>query len=167
MSHLISREQVQQAGVDLTVGKVYELVGKGVLDFDNRRRRLCDYSEVPLTGEDFWDLRPGVYHCAMNEHIDIPQDLCGLLLPRSSALGCGMEIHSALWDPGYRGRSFMHAVVTKDVRIYRNARIAQMIFFIVHGEATSYAGTYLEEDVLAMGRRGTQEKLDDLERTQA
>jgi len=59
----------------------------------------------------------------------------------------------------------MHAVVTKDVRIYRNARIAQMVFFVVHGEATLYAGTYLEEDVLTMGRRGTQEKLDDMKRT--
>ena len=160
VSHLLSKKQIQQAGVDLTVGKIYELTGNGALDFDNTKRLLCSYSEIPLKGE-FWELETGVYHCAMNERISIPLDLCGLLLPRSSALACGMEIHSALWDPGYEGRSFIHTVVTKKVRIYRNARIAQMVFLPVLGEATAYSGKYLGEDVLNMGRRGTQEKLDD------
>jgi len=159
VSNLISKTQVQQAGVDLTVGKVYELVGDGALDFDNSKRVICSYSEIEAE-ESFWDLGPGVYHCAMNEWIKIPPDLCGLLLPRSSALACGIHIHSALWDPGYSGRSFIHTHATRKVRIYRNARIAQMVFLPVLGEAATYAGAYLGEDVLSLGRRGIQEKLD-------
>jgi dUTP pyrophosphatase len=155
---LISDMQVQQAGVDLTVGKVFRLTGKGVLDFDNSRRELCKYEEIEPE-DDHWDLKPGTYHCAMNETIEIPLDLCGLLLPRSSSLACGMEIHSALWDPGYKGRSFMHTVVTRDVTIYRNARIAQMVFMPVIGEASRYQGSYLDEDVLTHGARGTQTTL--------
>jgi dUTP pyrophosphatase len=160
VSHLISDEQIQQAGVDLTVGKVYSLAGEGALDFDNSKRVICDYSELPLRG-DHWLLEPGVYHCAMNEWINIPLDLCGLLLPRSSALAIGITIHSALWDPGYNGRSFMHTVVAKRAKIYENARLAQMVFIRISGEASSYAGTYLGEDVLNLGRRGAQERIDD------
>ncbi len=154
VSDLISEDQIQQAGVDLTVGKVYELIGQGVLDFDNSKRAICSYSEIPPV-EDAWDLEPNVYHCAMNEWISIPPDLCGLLLPRSSALACGMHIHSALWDPGYSGRSFIHTHVSRKIRVHRNARIAQMVFLPVVGEATSYSGAYLGEDVLNLARRGT------------
>ncbi len=159
VSGLRSKDQIQQAGIDLTVGKVYELQGEGALDFDNSKRVLCEYVEVPL-GNGAWSLEPGVYHCAMNEWIDIPLDLCGLLLPRSSALASGMTIHTALWDPGYRGRSFMHTVVHKRVVIYEGARLAQMVFLPVTGKAEAYRGSYLDEDVLARGSRGKQEKLD-------
>jgi dUTP pyrophosphatase len=145
--------------VDLTVGKVYELNGEGALDFDNSRRVLCAYSEIPIE-DGRWFLEPGVYHCAMNEWISIPKDLYGLLLPRSSALACGIHIHSALWDPGYQGRSFIHTAVSRRATIFANARIAQMIFGPVLGEASSYSGAFLGEDVLRMGKRGTQEKLE-------
>jgi len=159
VSNLTDKTQIQQAGIDLTVGKVYELVGEGALDFDNSKRVICRYSEIEPQGS-FWDLEPGVYHCAMNEWISIPPDLCGLLLPRSSALACGIHIHSALWDPGYNGRSFIHTHATRKVRIYRNARIAQMVFLRVFGETTSYTGAYLGEDVFTLGRRGIQKRLD-------
>ena len=159
VTDILSRKQIQQAGVDLTVGKVYRLVGAGSLDFDNSKRKICQYEEIPMD-EDHWDLDPGTYHLAMNERIVLPRDVCGLLLPRSSALACGMTIHSALWDPGYRGRSFMHTVVTRLVRIYKNARVAQMVFMEVTGESETYAGAYLDEDVLNLGRRGKQERVD-------
>jgi dUTP pyrophosphatase len=160
VSKLISEKQVQQAGIDLTVGKVYLLTGEGALDFDNSKRKICEYSELPLRGN-YWTLEPGVYHCAMNEWINIPLDVCGLLLPRSSALAIGITIHSALWDPGYNGRSFMHTVVTNRAKIYENARLAQMVFIPIRGEASSYSGTYLGEDVLNLGRRGTQGSIDE------
>jgi dUTP pyrophosphatase len=141
------------------VGKVYELQGEGALDFDNSKRSLCEYVEVPPE-DGAWTLPPGVYHCAMNERIDIPLDLCALLLPRSSALACGLTIHTALWDPGYRGRSFMHTVARKRVVIYEGARLAQMVFLPVTGKADAYRGSYLDEDVLTRGVRGKQENLD-------
>jgi len=158
VTDLLSRSQVQQAGVDLTVGRVYRLEGTGALDFDNSRRKICRYEDIPIE-DDHWDLDSGTYHLAMNERIVLPRDVCGLLLPRSSALACGMTIHSALWDPGYRGRSFIHTVVTRRVRLYKNARVAQMVFIQVKGEAVTYSGMYLDEDVLRLGRRGRQERL--------
>jgi hypothetical protein len=57
----------------------------------------------------------------------------------------------------------MHTVATKKVTIHRNARLAQMIFLPVHGEASTYSGTYLGEDVLTRGWRGKQERIDTWE----
>ncbi|KHO47647.1 MAG: hypothetical protein QT00_C0002G0306 [archaeon GW2011_AR5] len=143
--------QIQQCGVDLTVAKVFTLEGEGALDFTNENRKLPEYAEVKSDG-DFWNLNPGTYHIAFNETIVLPKNLAGLMLPRSSALACGIVEHSALWDPGYEGRSFFHVEVSKPVKIFRNARIAQMIFFKT-GETEGYKGVYNKEDLLKFGRR--------------
>ena len=143
--------QIQQCGVDLTVAKVFALHGEGVLDFTNEKRKLPEYVEIKADG-DFWLLKPGTYHIAFNETIVLPKNLAGLMLPRSSALACGIVEHSALWDPGYEGRSFFHVEVSKPVKIFRNARIAQMIFFKL-GETVGYQGIYNKEDLLKFGRR--------------
>ncbi len=145
--------QIQQAGVDLTVAKVFSLEGEGVLDFSNERRKLPKYVEVEADGE-AWSLEKGLYHIAFNEKIVLPKNIAGLLLPRSSALVCGIVQHTALWDPGYEGRSFFHAEVSKPVKIFKNARLGQMIFIKLDGEATAYAGAYHGEDLLKYAKRG-------------
>jgi dUTP pyrophosphatase len=152
--------QIQQAGVDLTVAKVFSLEGEGVLDFSNERRKLPKYVEIEPDG-DYWNLGKGVYHIAFNEKIVLPKNIAGLLLPRSSALVCGIVQHTALWDPGYEGRSFFHAEVARPVKIFRNARLGQMIFIKLDGEATAYAGTYKGEDLLKFAKRGVHEISDD------
>lgn len=146
--------QIQQCGVDLTVANVFTLEGEGVLDFSNEKRKIPDYKEVKIKG-DVWDLTPGTYHIAFNEKIVLPNNIAGLLMPRSSALVCGIVQHSALWDPGYEGRSFFHAEVSRPVKIYKNARIGQMIFIKLEGEASSYSGRYKGEDLKKFAKRGS------------
>jgi dUTP pyrophosphatase len=146
-------QQIQQCGVDLTVGKVFTLEGKGVLDFTNEKRKLPEYKEI-TSDNDVWNLSPGIYHFAMNEKIVIPKSVAGLLLPRSSALTCGLEVHTAVWDPGYEGRSFMHVNLTKEIEIHKNAKVAQMIFFNLGRETSAYDGKYKSEDILKFAKRG-------------
>ena len=148
-----AQKQVQQCGVDLTVGAIYTLHGEGVLDFSNEKRKLPEYKEIKPQ-KNAWRLKPGTYHAAMNEHIELPNNIAGLLLPRSSALTCGLEVHSALWDPGYAGRSFMHFSLTRSITLHKNARIAQMIFFRLL-ETLAYSGTFKGEDILKTRKRGT------------
>ncbi|MBI2076102.1 MAG: deoxyuridine 5'-triphosphate nucleotidohydrolase [Candidatus Aenigmarchaeota archaeon] len=144
--------QLQQCGIDLTVGKIFSLRGIGALDFTNEKRKLPEYEEIkPEKGA--WALGKGTYHAAMNEKIRLPDNIAGLLLPRSSALSCGIEVHTAVWDPGYKGRSFMHLSVSRPVELHKNARIAQMIFFALSGKA-EYKGSYKGEDILNKFRRG-------------
>lgn len=144
--------QIQQCGIDLTVGKVFTFNGDGILAFSNEKRRLPSYKEMRPNKEQ-WLLEPGTYHFAMNETIELPNNIAGLLLPRSSALSCGITIHSAVWDPGYQGRSFMHAMVARRVKLFRNARVAQMVF-LRSGDTAGYNGAYKGEDILTSVRRG-------------
>ena len=149
--------QIQQCGVDLTVAKVFSFSGDGVLDFDNKKRKLPDYAEVKPQAdgaEVFWLLEKGVYHIAFNERIALPKNIAGLLMPRSSALTCGIVQHTAVWDPGYEGRSFFHAEVSRPVKIFRNARLGQMIFLRLSQESSGYKGAYKGEDILRFARRG-------------
>jgi dUTP pyrophosphatase len=149
--------QVQQCGVDLTVAKVFSFAGEGVLDFDNKKRKIPEYMEIKPKkekGEEFWVLEKGVYHIAFNEKIILPKNIAGLLMPRSSALTCGIVQHTAVWDPGYSGRSFFHAEVFRPVKIYKNARLGQMIFIRLSSEASPYTGTYHGEDILKFSKRG-------------
>ncbi len=146
------KTQIQQAGVDLTVGKIFRLVGHGVIDFTNEKRKLPEYEEIKTEGGK-WVLPKGTYNATMNEFIILPNNIVALVFPRSSALVCGIEVHSALWDPGYKGRGFLHFTAQREVTIYENARIVQMIF--MKTEATEeYNGVYKNEDLLRRGRRG-------------
>jgi dUTP pyrophosphatase len=157
VKNLIDQEkQVQQCGVDLSVGKMFTLEGKGVIDFSNEKRKLPEYAEIyPKDG--VWHLEPGLYHASMNETIVLPKDVAGLLLPRSSALTCGIEVHTAVWDPGYEGRSFIHVSLSKEIEMHKNARIAQMIFFKLEKETKGYKGVYNKEDVLKFAKRGNND----------
>ncbi len=147
--------QIQQCGVDLTVASVFIMEGEGVLDFDNTKRQIPKYKEVPVSN-DHWFLQPGVYHIAFNEKIVLPKNIAGLMFPRSSALTCGIVEHTAVWDPGYEGRSFFHAEVSRPVKIFRNARLGQMIFLRLSVDSHGYSGIYKGEDLVKFAKRGSE-----------
>ncbi len=149
----IDERQIQPAGVDLTVAKVFSLKGKGAIDFSNEKRVLPEYEEIPPKNGK-WDLPEGIYNITINEYVNLPRDVAALVLPRSSALVCGIEVHTALWDPGYHGRGMIYINVTRPVTIYVGARIAQMVFFRVEEPEKGYEGMYKGEDLLKFSRRG-------------
>ncbi len=144
--------QIQAAGVDLTVGKIFALKGKGCLDFTNEKRKLPEYEEVELA-DNKWFLSPGPYNIAINEMIVLPKNIAALVFPRSSSVVCGLEVHTAVWDPGYEGRGFLYINASREVEVFKDARIAQMIFMKVEGES-GYSGIFKGEDVLEKGKRG-------------
>ncbi len=138
--------QLQPAGFDITVGKVFSFEGVGTLDFSNKKRTLPHIYELKFN--DYIILKPGVYIATPNEYVSIPKELAAILLPRSSSLSCGMEVHTALWDPGYKGRGRIYVSVNKEIKIYKNARIAQLVFFTVKEPEREYDGDYNGEDLL-------------------
>lgn len=141
-------KQIQPCGIDLTVSKIFTLKGQGRIDFSNKQRVLPDLEEVRD-----WNLEPGVYLATINEKINLPLNISALFLPRSSALTCGIEPCSALWDPGYKGRGMVYFTVQRKVKIDENARICQMVFFPVE-ETESYSGIYQNEDLMKNHKRG-------------
>lgn len=147
--------QLQPAGYDLTLKAVAQFRGQGALDLSNAKRALPVTEELAWEGldseeeeEESVGLAPGAYLVTYNEEVAVPLCCAAIVLPRSSLLRCGAVLHSALWDPGYRGRGQGLLSVTAPLRLYKNARIGQIVFFRLETEAAAgYTGVYQSENL--------------------
>jgi len=151
IENLIKKEkQIQPAGVELTVRKVYLYGDVGELGFEHRK--LPKYLELPFVGEDdygkYWYLHYGCYKIQFNEIIKVPKWCIGICLPRSSLIRMGATLCTALWDPGYVGRSEVMLVVFNPhgIKLYENAKIAQIVFIKLEKPVEKgYQGIYQYE----------------------
>ncbi len=139
--------QLQPAGFDLTLMEVRRFRGRGRVDFSNERRALPDTEPLPFDRDGSIELPPGAYQVVFNEVVSLPLDVAALARPRSSLLRCGATVETALWDPGYRGRSRALLIVFNDkgVVLEKNARIVQLVFIRVLGASVGYSGAYQGE----------------------
>jgi dUTP pyrophosphatase len=143
-------EQTQMCGVELTLQKVERFLSAGALAFDNKERKLPKTEEINFDSSDWVDLVPGAYIVIFNEIANIPKDMAALARPRSSLLRMGASLETALWDPGYRGRSQSLLVVYNPagLRLKKNARLMQLVFVRLEKEAEkTYSGIYQEENI--------------------
>ena len=150
MTNYVSLEdQLQPNGFDLTLKEIGKLEGMGTIGTSNNERILSSIVPIEFTEDGFVHLTSGVYSVIVNEIVTLSKDLMALTRPRSSLLRCGISIGAAVWDAGYSGRSQMMLNVANPmgIKIKRNARIAQMIFFNLD-ETTDkgYDGTYQNEN---------------------
>lgn len=142
--------QVQPNGVDFSLRSVARIVGRGVLAADNAGRVLPPYEELPFDVDGFVELDPGIYQVVYNEIVDLPTDLMALGRPRSSLCRCGVTLHTAVWDAGYRGRSTsLLSVLNPDgFRVQYGARLLQLVFFgLARPAAEGYRGIYRGEHI--------------------
>ncbi|HEX6513699.1 MAG TPA: deoxyuridine 5'-triphosphate nucleotidohydrolase [Chloroflexota bacterium] len=149
VSELLDPEhQLQPSGLDVTLGAVFQLTEMGRLGVDDRH--LPD--RVPV-GFDFWGwlhLTPGSYVVQLNEVVRLPRDVMALGRPRSTLLRCGATLHTAVWDPGYAGRSECLLVVENPagIELQKDARIMQLVFFRLDQPAEAgYSGQYQGENL--------------------
>jgi dUTP pyrophosphatase len=137
-------------GVELTLQRIERFVSEGALAFDNNERRLPKTEEIKIDATDGIDLGPGAYLVTFNEIVDIPKDMAAIARPRSSLLRMGATMETALWDPGYKGRSQSLLVVynSQGLRLMRNARLMQLVFMRLEKEAEKiYSGVYQGENI--------------------
>ena len=107
-------------------------------------------SPLVFDGLGFIDLLPGVYSITYNEIVNLPGNVMALATPRSSLLRCGVTVNTAVWDAGYSGRSQSLMVVynPQGIRLQKDARIVQLVFFQLTGETRGYDGTYQGENIV-------------------
>ncbi len=122
--------QTQQAGFDFTVEKIYSWTGKGSLDFDNTNRVLPKISEIKST-DGWYDLKKGNYMVEFKEKLDIPYNIAGYIISRTSLNRSGAAIIAGLIDPGYQGyiTTILEVLNKNGINIKKGARIAQSIYF--------------------------------------
>jgi dUTP pyrophosphatase len=144
------QQQVQPNGIDLTLKEIALFSSSGSVGPNNENRALPSTAPLVFDGLGRVDLLPGSYLVTYNEVVNLPKNIMALALPRSSLLRCGVSIHNAVWDAGYSGRSQSLMVVynTQGFRLYRNARIVQMVFLSLSREvAQGYDGMFQGENI--------------------
>lgn len=142
----LKNEQIQPAGIDLTVDKIFAIDEAGEIDYSNENRKVPEGTELKF--QDKVHLKQGTYRIIYNEVVAMPENAIGVGLPRSSLMRMGGTVVCGLWDPGYKGRSQGLLVVfnPKGITVHKNARLVQL--FMIRGEtAGKYAGTYQGENL--------------------
>lgn len=144
------RIQVQMCGIELTLRRVERFISAGEVAFDNKERKVSETIDMQFDESGWIYLGLGAYLVTFNEIINIPRDMAAMAKPRSTLLRSGISIETALWDPGYRGRSQSLLVVhnSHGIRIRKNARLLQLVFMKLNGDSeTAYSGIYQEENI--------------------
>ncbi len=138
-----------QVGIDLSVSKIEEILDLAVTVFKNETSvNKSRFKEVHLhETENFigWVLPPGTYALTFNEKVNIPSSVTGFILSRSSIYRGGSFICSPIWDPGFTtGDNFMGTtmIVTKAIRIEKDARVAQFFMHDNYFPGETYSGQF-------------------------
>lgn len=151
VEEMIDREaQTQMCGLELTLQRIESFASAGALAFENKERALPNLDLLDFDSSGWISLAPGAYLVTFNEIVNIPRDAAALARSRSSLLRCGATLETALWDPGYRGRSQSLLVVYNPagLRLKKNARLMQLIFIRLEKEAEKvYCGRYQGENI--------------------
>jgi len=140
-----SGEQKQPAGYDVTVNNIHSfLQTRFTLGIAKGENSMLE--DLPLVNGSFYDLEPGAYFVELNEITTIPPDAIGILLPRSTLLRNGLDVRTALFDPGYSGQPKVMLVCHRPARIQKFSRIGQLVILKSDREfPQKYSGRYQGE----------------------
>jgi|SRR5579872_6343957 len=140
-----SGEQKQPAGFDVTVSTIHSY-SQSRFTLGIEKGENSALTQVPISDGSFYDLDPGAYFIELNEITTIPSDAIGILFPRSTLLRNGLDVRTALFDPGYSGQPKVMLVCHRPARIQRFSRIGQLIILKSDREFPSkYSGRYQGE----------------------
>jgi dUTP pyrophosphatase len=144
------KTQTQMCGIELTLQKIERFISSGDLAFENNERKLPNTEQIIFDESGWILLDAGSYLVTFNEIVNIPKNVAALARARSSLLRCGATMETALWDPGYRGRSQSLLVISNPhgLRLRKNARMMQLVFLRLEKDAEKiYRGTYQGENI--------------------
>jgi dUTP pyrophosphatase len=142
--------QTQMCGMELTLQKIERFITAGAVAFDNKERELPETEIVNFDEMGWIELTVGAYLVTFNEVVNIPKDVAAIARARSTLLRSGATLETALWDPGYRGRSQSLLVVynPRGLKLKKNARLMQLVFLRLEKEAEKlYSGKYQGENI--------------------
>lgn len=94
--------------------------------------------------QDFIHLEAGAYLVEFNELVDMPLDVMGQIMVRSSLFRSGALVTAGVMDSGYKGAvgAMLQVVNPHGLKLLRNAKLAQMVFHQMSEPTEGYSGTY-------------------------
>jgi dUTP pyrophosphatase len=140
-------KQLQPSGFDLSLESVEAYLGGGAVDFSNKERVIAETRPIEPDNDGWINLEKGVYKVVYNEVVKMPMNVAAIARTRSTLLRNGAEVGTAVWDPGYEGRSSSMLTVHNPhgLRLKKDARVAQLIFFETGDVEKGYSGVYQKE----------------------
>jgi len=129
-------------GFDLRLGKVWKIKGKGFLGVDSRK--TCEIEEA-IPKNKAVVIKPGDFFLVKTiEKVNVPNNLVGILKPRSSLQRMGLMLRTTQIAPGYSGElTFaLHNCGPATVKIEMGARIVHVLFSQVDGKTAIYRGQW-------------------------
>jgi dUTP pyrophosphatase len=146
-----------KCGIDLTLHQVSKWNSAATIDFDNTNRQAAKTSVLPFHETEFTiTLQPGAYLVDFNETVQIPRNCIASLFPRSSLWRSGAGISAGVVDAGYEGAigALMEVKNPNGIVLYRNAKLAQIVFEEMGEMVEGYSGIY-QFSTSSIGRDGT------------
>ena len=142
--------QLQPNGFDLTLKEVAQFTSAGETGAGAAPSTLSEWHTLSFDGAGYLNVAPGAYPVWFNEMVNLPHHIMALARPRSSLLRCGVAIHTAVWDAGYRGRSQALLTVYNPLgyRLAKDARLMQMVFMYLENPVKKgYRGRFQDENI--------------------
>jgi len=130
-------QALQGAGIDFRIDRLLKVESGSLLGREDRRLPELRSSELSLS--------PGGYYLLVTmERLNMPGDLIGFVLNRSSLFRCGASLKTAVIDPGYKGELTVGIKneTVHEIALERGARVLQVVFAEVKGKTRSYSGRY-------------------------
>lgn len=139
-----------QVGVDLSIKDVESFVTVGFTLKDKTyasktsSMEVITFSDPAGVEHEGWYIRPGSYIIKLNEGCAFGDNDTGLIFLRSSLNRSGVDIVSAVWDPGYVSKDGdviypmsirMTVHNPKGFYLEKNARVAQLL--VLQNESTT------------------------------
>jgi dUTP pyrophosphatase len=138
--------QQQPCGVDLTLRQISLWTSPATIDFDNSLRRGAKTRPLHFdqVENNAITLAPGTYLVDFNEKVVVPRNCLATVYPRSSLWRSGVGIHAGVMDAGYQGAmgAMMEVRNEHGVTLFRDAKLAQIVFAEMSEEVEGYDGTY-------------------------
>lgn len=152
----LDENQYQPAGIDLKLGdvkifngneEVYAIVD-GTKQLPNQQSIEESAVKIGSTKlEVGFMIEPHVpYIAVVKNKIKIPLDIIQLYFPRSSLLRAGVDVRTAVGDPGFDGHLSFLLINHSDTPFFikKNERFVQMVCMKVDGVVDGYNGDYNE-----------------------
>ena len=152
----LDEEQYQPAGIDLKLGNIKVFNNKQkVYGIANGVKQLPEQEDMQESVVQLGNKKLEVgfllephqpYIAVVKNKVEIPLDTLQLYLPRSSLLRAGVDVRTAVGDPGFHGHLSFLIINHNDVPFFiqKGERFAQMICIKVQGVEDGYDGDYNE-----------------------
>jgi dCTP deaminase len=156
----IDRFQIQAHSVDLRIGFTFIVPKSAILSPEGRQALKVDYGEnrryfdvVELEAGQYFEILPGEFiGISTLERVKVPQDVMGVLYPRSSINRRGLSVDlSGIIDAGFEGNLLVpvrNNTTSQVIRIYPGERFCQIVFEDLAGKVAARESRYHKKDAV-------------------